>query len=233
MNTSLQKTPGTFNRLKNFFIFQAWLVLLLASFFGGALAGIQLTLSPKIEANKLNETLEKVPELVLGTVNAQKMIKEKRTMEIDRQFIETEKNHQKKIYSVFKASADGKPAGWVAKASGQGYADKIELLIGLDAGVKTITGLFILDQKETPGLGNKIAEPAWRAQFINKATQQHLTVVKTGASAPTEIDAITGATISSKSICAIVNQCLDDLREPLSKIKSVNQSTTLNKQEKK
>ncbi len=233
MNTSQQKTPGTFIRVKNFFIFQAWLVLLLASFFGGALAGIQMTLSPKIEANKLNETLEKVPELVLGMVNAQKMIEQKRTMEIEPQFIETGQHSQKKIYSVFKASADGKPAGWVAKASGQGYADKIELLIGLDAGIKTITGLFILDQKETPGLGSKITDWEWRKQFLNKKTQQHLKAVKIGASAPNEIDAITGATISSRYVCDIINRSLSDLREPLSKMTPVNQSTTHNKQEKK
>jgi len=46
-------------------------VLILALFFGTALAGVQITLGPKIDQNKLNETLERVPELVLGKQGAE------------------------------------------------------------------------------------------------------------------------------------------------------------------
>ena len=46
--------------VKTNFISQTWLVLLLAICFGALLAGIQITLGPTIEANKINETLEKV-----------------------------------------------------------------------------------------------------------------------------------------------------------------------------
>ena len=211
MKPSEQTMPGNTNRIFDLFIFQAWLVLLLATFFGATLAGIQLTLSPKIEANKLNETLEKVPELILGAEAAQALSEENRQMDIDRQFIEA----GNKIYSVFQAKTDGQTDGWVIKASGQGYADRIELLVGVDAKAETITGLFILDQKETPGLGNKIMEPAWRNQFSNKPTQQQMTAVKTKASATNEINAITGATISSKAVCDIVNQTLNNLRQAL------------------
>ena len=114
----------------------------------------------------------------------------------------------------------------MAKASGQGYADKIELLVGVDGGAQHITGLFILDQKETPGLGNKIMEPDWRRQFVQKPTDQPLTAVKTPPSAQNQIQAITGATISSKSVCDIVNQTLKNLRRPLGESATV----TLNPQ---
>jgi electron transport complex protein RnfG len=103
----------------------------------------------------------------------------------------------------------------VAKTGGQGYADKIEILIGFDHALKTITGLFVLDQKETPGLGNKIIEPAWRGQFKDKSTQTPLSVVKTGAKAAHEINAITGATISSKSVTGIINSATGDLKKSL------------------
>ena len=232
MKPSEQTIPKS-SRISNFFIFQAWLVLLLATFFGAALAGIQLTLAPKIEANKLNETIEKVPELILGADAAKALSEQNRPMEIDRQYIEA----GNKIYSVFQARTDGQTAGWVIKASGQGYADRIELLVGVDAKAATITGLFILDQKETPGLGNKIMEPAWRSQFNNKSTQQQLTAVKTKASKANEISAITGATISSKSVCGIINQSLDNLRQPLTDAALNNQNPSDNQpnnnQEKK
>ena len=233
MNTSQQTMPDSGNRIFNSFLVQAWLVLLLASFFGATLAGIQLTLSPKIEANKLNETIEKVPELILGTKNASAMTAQNQKIEIKQQFFETNVNNQKKIYNVFQARMDDQTAGWVVKASGQGYGDKIELLIGLDAPAQTITGLFIIDQKETPGLGNNIVKPVWRNQFINKSTRQHLTAVKTKASAPNEINAITGATISSRSVCNIINQTIDNLKKPLNDAAVAHPKTSDHQQEKK
>ena len=94
-------------------------------------------------------------------------------------------------------------------------ADKIELLVGFDPGMDTITGLFVLDQKETPGLGNKIITPKWRGQFIGRQLATPLAAVKGGAQKAHEIDAITGATISSKSVVNIINTAAVDLRAPL------------------
>ena len=105
--------------------------------------------------------------------------------------------------------------GWVAKAAGQGYADKIELLVGLDSSAQALTGIFVLEQKETPGLGNKIVTNEWRSQFKGKGTARELVVVKGGAKAPHEIDSITGATISSKTVSDIVNATVNDLRSSL------------------
>jgi len=201
----------------NHYIIQAWLVILLAFLFGMSLAGIQLTLSPKIEMNKTNETLGKVPELVLGVEGAAALGNTGKALEIDSRVVDVEKNNKKTFYRVFEAIDKGKPVGWVVKSSGQGYADKIELLIGFGPRMQAIKGLFILEQKETPGLGNKISDWKWRQQFVNKLIDRPLTVVKTGARASNEIDAITGATISSRSVCAIVNNTINDLKDPLSK----------------
>ena len=227
MNKSSKKAQKNGNRFPGFFIVQAWLVLLLASFFGAALAGIQLTLAPKIEANKLNETLEKVPELILGADAARALAESGQAMTIDRQYVTA----GSKTYSVFKAGMDNQIAGWVIKAAGQGYADKVELLVGTDTTISTITGLFILDQKETPGLGNKIIEPAWRGQFSGKPIAKPLTAVKTGADADDEINAITGATISSKAVCNIINQSLKNLKQPLADALK-NPTSADNQQEK-
>ncbi len=199
--------------MKNNYIVQAWLVLILAILYGGALAGIQLKLAPIISENKINETRMKVPELILGSEKADTVLT------IEPQTIKVEKGQKKISYSVFKAMNKDKTVGWVVKNSGQGYADRIELLIGLDPEVMTITGLFILDQKETPGLGNKIIDWDWRKQFISKRTDKNLVVVKTGAKAPSDIDAITGATISSRSVCSIINSAVRDIKKPLTENK--------------
>jgi Na+-translocating ferredoxin:NAD+ oxidoreductase subunit G len=204
--------PGFMDRLKNSNIVQAWLVLTLALFFGASLAGVQITLGPTIEANKLNETLKKVPELVLGPKATPA---QSEALDVTSTTITVEKQGKKVFYNTFAAKLDNNIAGWVVKTSGQGYADKIELLVGLDPAAETITGLFILDQKETPGLGNKIITPEWRGQFEGKKTGATLMVVKTGAKAPVDIDAVTGATISSRAVTDIINTAVKDLREKL------------------
>ena len=107
---------------------------------------------------------------------------------------------------------EGKPAGWVVKAAGQGYAGSIELLLGLNPAGNIISGLFILEQVETPGLGNKITFPAWLNQFAGQRTAKPLEVVKGGETAPGAIDAITGATISSKGVVGIVNRTVSETR---------------------
>ncbi len=207
-------------RFQNNNLLQAWLVLTLALIFGISLAGVQAALGPKIEANKIKETMEKVPEVVLGLEAAQKLAASGETLNIQSRIIEVSKKNKKKFYTVYEAKfQDNSVAGWVAKAGGQGYADKIELLVGIDALAENITGLFILDQKETPGLGNKISDTAWRDQFIDKPATNPLVVVKDKSQGASNIDAISGATISSVSVCGIINQTISDIRPELSSTK--------------
>jgi electron transport complex protein RnfG len=201
--------------VKTNFISQTWLVLLLAICFGALLAGMQITLGPTIEANKINETLEKVPEMVFGAAHAQELADRKQAVDVTPISVGVDKAGKTIRYSVFEAKTEGQLAGWVVKTAGQGYADKIEMLIGLDPMIEKITGIFVLDQKETPGLGNKIVTDEWRSQFLAKSTAQPLATVKSKASAGNEIDAITGATISSKAVTDIVNAAVHNLRNPL------------------
>ncbi len=202
--------------LKNNNLVQAWLVLLLATVFGTALAGIQAKLGPVIEDNKVKETMAKIPGLVLGEDLAAEIAADNQSLTIKPRTIEVNKNGTTKYYTVYDAwLPDGKMAGHVVKADGQGYADKIELLIGLDAEGKSITGLFVLDQKETPGLGAKILEDDWRGQFKEKSTAKSLSVVKGGGAKEDEIDAISGATISSRSVTGIVNATVANIASQL------------------
>ncbi len=215
MNDDNAEKKSVAGGLKSNKLVQAWLVLILATGFGVSLASVQNALGPVIETNKLNETLEKVPELVLGKELAAKMAGENQTLSITPHQVAVEKADRSKFYSVYEARYQGDLKGWVVKTKGQGYADTIELLLGLSSDLSTITGMFVLDQKETPGLGNKIIFDDWRGQFIGTPATQPLVVVKTGAQKPGEIDAVTGATISSKSVTNLINGALGDLRKPL------------------
>jgi Na+-translocating ferredoxin:NAD+ oxidoreductase subunit G len=203
LESSSSQSAGGF---KNSNLVQAWLVLLLALCFGSALAAVQVQLSDTIAANKLNETLEQVPALIWGDAPAPESLK------ITPGTLRIEKDGQASSYTLYRVAQDDAVAGWVVKAGGQGYADKLEVLLGVDADVQKITGLFVLEQKETPGLGNKIIEPQWRGQFTGKATDTPLEVIKGQGEGPATIDAITGATISSRSITNIVNTTIANLK---------------------
>ena len=184
--------------VRNSYIGQAWLVIVLGLVFGVALAGVQVQLSPLVETNKLNETKGRIPSLVSGAWTSEKEVIAG--------------------YDVYCAKDKaGRLAGWVIRASGQGFADKIELLVGLDATAQTITGLYVLDQKETPGLGNKISEEKFRKPFAEGTlrTDRELKVTKGKAREPSGVPAVSGATISSESVCAIVNEAVGKVREQL------------------
>ncbi|MEE9603691.1 MAG: FMN-binding protein [Thermoguttaceae bacterium] len=195
------------------YIGQAWLVILLALLYGGALAGVQTTLGPIIETNKKNETYSVIPKLVEGAVKASKEEIKAGTLEI---IVVGENGKKQKVYKAI--GKDGKLKGWVLAASGQGFADKIELLVGLSADLSTITGMDVLDQKETPGLGNFIDEEDFRDQFAGKPTTEPLLVVKTDPVGDNEILALSGATISSQSVADIVNRAIENLKGPISKL---------------
>ena len=205
-------TAEASGRLINSNFAQAWLILVLALIFGAALAAVQVNLSGVIAANKLNETLERVPELVFGPEATAKMTSQNASVDITPGTVTIKKDLKTTYYNLFRVTLENKLAGWVVKAGGQGYADKIELIIGLDPSADIITGIFVLQQKETPGLGNKITFPRWRNQFIRKKTNAPLVVTKGKSKTPNAIDAVTGATISSHSVTGIVNRTIGDVK---------------------
>lgn len=196
--------------MKNNYLVQAWLVLMLAVCFGAALAGIEIALKPTIDQNKLNETRSQIPKLVKLTENGEEIYPDNDKTE---EFVSPD---GKLAYKAF--TADGRHIGWVIKAAGAGFADKIELLIGLDAKAEKITGLYVLDQKETPALGSKITEPKFQKEFEGKSTLQPIGVSKT-TPAENEIKAISGATVSSESVSGIVNKAVAEFRANIDKLK--------------
>ncbi|MBZ0269511.1 FMN-binding protein [bacterium] len=97
--------------------------------------------------------------------------------------------------------------GYAIPAEGSGFQDTIALIFGFDPAKRVIVGMQVLESRETPGLGDKIAkDPAFAVNFqaLDVAPEIHL--VKNGAKTnANEVDGITGATISSKAIVRILN----------------------------
>ncbi|NLK77147.1 MAG: RnfABCDGE type electron transport complex subunit G [Clostridiales bacterium] len=78
----------------------------------------------------------------------------------------------------------------------------------------TVNGYSITSISETPGLGMLVNEDDFKNQFNNK-NEESFSVVKTTPSADNEIEAVTGATISSRAITNGVNACLVYFNEAL------------------
>jgi len=176
---------------------QAWLVLLLAVCFGAALAGVHVALSDRIAANRRREAHSQIPNLIEGAVA---------------ESAERTELGGRTVYKAF--GPGGAQVGWVIRARGSGFQGPVELLIGLDLEGERITGLYVLAQTETPGLGTGITGDKWREQFKAPASEP-LEVVKDEPDEPNEVQAITGATVSSQSVCDIVNEAVADVRSAI------------------
>ncbi|MFZ2937498.1 MAG: FMN-binding protein [Candidatus Omnitrophota bacterium] len=92
-----------------------------------------------------------------------------------------------------------KLCGVAFKVYSKGYSSTIEAMVGLlkDG---TITAIKILSQNETPGLGTQVAEEKFTGQFKNRVDLS-------------TVQAITGATISSKAVINSVEKKAKEIKE--------------------
>lgn len=173
----------------------------------GLLSGFLLSLAfqvtkPIIDANRVRELREGVLKVVPGSTQVQKLaLRDGSLVPIP----EEEKTADSVIYGAYDDTGDFRGYGIVN--AGPGFQDEIRLLYGYDPATRHIVGLHILQSRETPGLGDKIfKDPKFGANFDDLAVEPNVVVVKTGRLHDNEVDAITGATISSKSVVRIINQ---------------------------
>jgi electron transport complex protein RnfG len=124
------------------------------------------------------------------------------------------------VYAGYDREGDLK--GIAAKAAAQGYADLIHILYGYDPACECIRGMKVLKLAETPGLGDKIITDAnfvanfqaldARLSSDGQTLANEIVTVKSGTKQnPWEIDAISGATISSKAVSKAINQSAKQL----------------------
>jgi electron transport complex protein RnfG len=103
---------------------------------------------------------------------------------------------------IYEGYAGGQAIGFAVKVSPRGYSGEIVMLVGVDPELR-VKGMKILNQRETPGLGTNVEKPKFQKQFIGKGIKDSIEPKK-------DIDAITGATISSRAVCEGVKTVLRD-----------------------
>lgn len=109
------------------------------------------------------------------------------------------------ITSLVLAKKQGQDAGVIYTVAPGGYNGAVETLVAFDITSKKITGIKILAQAETAGLGANCSQPWFAARFADKPAEQELVVVKTEPAADQEIQAITAATITSTAVTDGIN----------------------------
>jgi Na+-translocating ferredoxin:NAD+ oxidoreductase subunit G len=111
---------------------------------------------------------------------------------------------------VFPAKKDDVLVGYaVTTYTKKGFSGNITLMAGFKPD-GTIVNITVLEHKETPGLGTKMAEPKFKDQFMDKNPSEFsLSVKKDGG----PVDAITAATISSRAFCDALQRASNTLQK--------------------
>jgi len=155
---------------------------------GAGLSLVNRKVEPKVLAQQRKATQEAVISVVPGAVR----------------FNEKQVAEGAVYYEVF--DREGRIIGYALPGSGVGYGGQILLMVGVLPDFKKITGLKVLESVETPGLGGRITEKEFQERFTQLALEPSVSLVKGKKSKENEIEAITGATISSRAVVNIVNE---------------------------
>lgn len=108
-----------------------------------------------------------------------------------------------------QVDAQGKTLALAVPFEGAGLWGRINGYLGVSPDLKTIKGVVFTSQNETPGLGGRIDELAYREQFRGIAIKPG-TPLTYGGAGRDRIDAITGATLTSKAVLQMLNELLDN-----------------------
>ena len=133
---------------------------------------------------------------------------EKATMS---QLIEAETFDKHEKFDFYIAKSQDEVKGYIFVTSAKGYGGEVSVMtaIGTDGKVQDIA---ILDAtSETPGLGQNVTKESFYSQFSGKSGE--ITVVKNNADSKSEVNAVTGATISSRAVKDAVNKALANYSE--------------------
>jgi electron transport complex protein RnfG len=123
----------------------------------------------------------------------------------------------KRLFAGYDGS--GKLLGVVIEASDRGYADIISAMYAYSPDKKIITGFQVVDMRETPGLGSRIGSDEKFADNFKALDAAHpIKTVKHGTKQnPWEIDAISGATISSRAVGRMLQKSVQDMTPVIEK----------------
>ncbi|KNF09469.1 electron transport complex protein, subunit G [Gottschalkia purinilytica] len=179
------------------------ILLIITSIAGGLLAFANDITKPNIE---------KVQEKANNEARKEILPKAKEFKALEKDKLEKIMSSNKSVLEVFVGyDSSNKPVGYAIKTATSGYADLVEVITGISSDGK-IEGMKVVSNSETPGLGANAANPEYQNQYKGKSAEKELEVVKSGASEE-QIQALTGATITSKAVTDGVNTAINAFKD--------------------
>jgi Na+-translocating ferredoxin:NAD+ oxidoreductase subunit G len=188
-----------------------------AGFFSGLiLAGAFLFTQPIIQENQARSLREAIFKVLPGCVDYKTLeMRGGQLVVVDEKSGPASSKDAKQIFAGYDST--GRLIGYAIPGKETGYQDIISAIFGYDHRNKVIIGFEVLESKETPGLGDKIMkDAAFKANFQSLAVDPEIVAVKKGEKRkPNEVEAITGATISSKAVVRLLDKGVKEWREVL------------------
>ena len=119
------------------------------------------------------------------------------------------------VAPVYLVRRDRRIALLVLPVRGAGYQSTIKAYLALEGDYNTVAALTVYEQGETPGLGARIAEPGWQAQWAGKEVTRDgdivIEVVRGESSGPNEVAGISGASVTGYAVTDMIQFWLGPL----------------------
>jgi len=159
---------------------------------GIALSGYRNLTADRIENQVLMNVQGPKVKLVLEGAENDLIADRKKLLINDQQFL------------VFVGKKQGKDWALAYESVGQGFGGDLKVMVGYDIQQNNLTGIQIISHKETPGIGSRVTEN----QFTKRFKGLHIDIEIDPNQCPDEIDAISGATYSSKGVCEALRKSI-------------------------
>ncbi len=172
---------------------------------GVAIVGIYEATFETIAENKARELRAAVFQVLPGVTQMQQLrLTDGRLLAVSDQ-----SDGGDTIYAGYDSDLDF--VGYAIPGEGSGFQDTIKLLYGYNPTGRKVTGMAVLESRETPGLGDKIyKDDDFVGSFADLHIDPEIEVTKRGrGGGKNQVDAITGATISSRAVVRIINETND------------------------
>ena len=163
----------------------------------GALAGTNLITKDTIKQIEKKQQEDSMKEILEAQTYEEKTVS-----------VKFEDETEECTYYVAKDGNTEKGYIYIVTEKGYGGDVKVMTALNFEGGIKAVKVLDV--SNETPGLGQNTGNPTWYEQFGGLKSDKEITVKKNGADAENnEINAVTGATISSTAVTKAVNKALE------------------------
>lgn len=188
--------------MKKSFSFPIIFMVVITAFFTFILAFLNYSTAEKIAFNKETELRKKI--LYVFDIETPSDMPE----DIEKVFndnISEEIVDEDIVYSI---KEDGKTIGYAFQVQGSGLWGSIVGYVGISEDYSRLLGIDFVSHSETPGLGGRISEDSFKEQFrgldISQAKDGNYIIYRPASGG--NADAITGATLTSKSVSNFVNE---------------------------